>query len=472
MAARQREDETAPGDSEAAGTVPARRRRAITDRELRALKPGPWLTDPAPRGAGVLQARRVGGAVRFYYRYTTDHGTRERLSLGLYDPDGRAGLTLAQARVAAGERSRQYQAGDRNLREAAARADEARRLELRAEREAAQRERDAAALRAEATVGALAEAYADYLDAAGKSSHRAARATLRRWVRDRWPSLWSAAAADVTPPQVVDVLLPLVEAGKARTANMVRGYLRAAYALAVSARLRADAPAALRRLGLTTNPVRDVLPVAGGSVAKDRALTVAELRAYWRALDAMPEPIASGLRLHLLTGGQRWQQLARTTTADLDPDARAVRLLDPKGRRSVARAHWVPLLPAAESAIARMRAADAGPFLLSFTGGRSGADYARARREVAEIAAAMVARGEASAPFTLGDLRRTVETRLAEARVPADVRAHLQSHGLGGVQARHYDRWDRAPEVRAALEKLVEIVTGKGASVRPFRRNA
>lgn len=467
----------------------------MTDLDLRALKAGPWLSDPAPRGAGVFQARRSGATVRFYFRYTTDAGTRERVALGLYCPDGRAGLTLTQARAQAAERSRQYQSGARDLRHAAHREQTAREREQHAQRAADDRAREAATARAGGTLGALCEAYADYLQGAGKSSHNAARATLRRWVRDRWPTLWAMPAADVTPPQVVDVLLPLVDAHKPRTANMVRGYLRAAYALAVSARLRADAPASLRRLGLESNPVRDVLPVAGGNRARERALTVAELRAYWRALvprsgaakvetpngvstsdahrDHAPSPrIAAGLRLHLLTGGQRWQQLARVTVADLDPDAHALHLRDPKGRRAVARDHWVPLLPEAEAAIAAMREPAAGPYLLTFTGGKSGADYARARREVAEIAAAMVARGEASAPFTLGDLRRTVETRLAEARVPADVRAHLQSHGLGGVQARHYDRWDRAPEIRAALETLQRIVAGKGVAAHKMARRA
>jgi hypothetical protein len=472
MATKRREDLSAAGENAVPAAVPVRRRSMLTDPELRALKAGPWLSDPAPRGAGVLQARRTGDAVRFYFRYTTDEGTRERVALGLYDPDGRAGLTLKQARALAGERSRQYQAGDRHLRHAATREREARAREEQARREAERRALEAATVREAATLGALCEAYADYLEGAGKSSHRAARGTLRRWVRDRWPKLWAKPAADVSPPEVVDVLLPLVEARKARTANMVRGYLRAAYALAVSARLRADAPATLRRLGLESNPVRDVLPVAGGNRARDRALTVAELRAYWRALADRPPRLAAALRLHLVTGGQRWQQLARVTEADLDPDAHALRLRDPKGRRAVARDHWVPLLPEAEAAIAAMREPVAGPYLLTLTGGKSPADYARARREVAEIAAALVARGEASAPFTLGDIRRTVETRLAEARVPADVRAHLQSHGLGGVQTRHYDRWDRAPEVRAALEVLHRILTGTGATVRPFRRRA
>ena len=41
---------------------------------------------------------------------------------------------------------------------------------------------------------------------------------------------------------------------------------------------------------------------------------------------------------------------------------------------------------------------------------------------------------------------------LASLGVSSDVRAQLQSNGLGGVQARHYDRHDYALEKRAAIE--------------------
>jgi hypothetical protein len=38
------------------------------------------------------------------------------------------------------------------------------------------------------------------------------------------------------------------------------------------------------------------------------------------------------------------------------------------------------------------------------------------------------------------------------------VRGHLQSHGLTGVQARHYDGHDYMPEKRKAIEILVREV--------------
>jgi integrase len=43
--------------------------------------------------------------------------------------------------------------------------------------------------------------------------------------------------------------------------------------------------------------------------------------------------------------------------------------------------------------------------------------------------------------FSARDLRRTCETHLAELRISKDIRAQLLSHGISGVQAKHYDRY-------------------------------
>ncbi len=72
--------------------------------------------------------------------------------------------------------------------------------------------------------------------------------------------------------------------------------------------------------------------------------------------------------------------------------------------------------------------------------------------------------------FTIGDLRRTVETRLAGVGVPVEIRAQLQSHGLGGIQERHYDCQDHTDEKRAALEKLRDLLQGSAATVTTIRR--
>lgn len=84
-------------------------------------------------------------------------------------------------------------------------------------------------------------------------------------------------------------------------------------------------------------------------------------------------------------------------------------------------------------------------------------------KRVVEICAAM-----AGEPFDLRDIRRTVETMMAKLGISKDIRAQLLSHGISGVQAKHYDKHDYLHEKRAALlaweARLEEIQTGKPRS--------
>jgi len=60
---------------------------------------------------------------------------------------------------------------------------------------------------------------------------------------------------------------------------------------------------------------------------------------------------------------------------------------------------------------------------------------------------------------------------MAALGVSTDVRAQIQSHGLGGIQARHYDRHDYMQEKRAALALWVARLTAKEpAKVVPIKR--
>ena len=72
------------------------------------------------------------------------------------------------------------------------------------------------------------------------------------------------------------------------------------------------------------------------------------------------------------------------------------------------------------------------------------------------------------APFTARDLRRTCETRLAELGVSKEDRAQLLSHGISGVQAKHYDRHSYLPQKRAALEKWADYLDGSHGAGRWF----
>jgi len=436
------------------------RHALLTPKSIAALRRGESASDPAPRGEGVLQARKLaGGKVAFYFRYCAPNGERVRHKIG-------TGLTLKDARADAANLSRRYQAGDQDLRAAIA-EEEAKATRAREAQERAAEIREQSK---KATLSALMLAYVAQLRALGKNSANKVMACCDRHLIRAHPRLASKAADEVTIDDAIAIVGPLVDAGKRREAAKLRSYMRAAFAAAIRARNSADAAPALRAFKLCSNPVRDLEAIQGANVPDSRApLSLSALRFYWRRISELSEPMRSALRLHLLLGGQRPTQLARVTVADIDGDT--ITLRDPKGRRTSPRLHVLPLLPDAVEAIATLRSAPTGPYVWTLDGGLSGVRDGALSKVVAAIASAMVTTGEVAAPFTIKLIRSTVETRLAEAKVSSDVRAHLQSHGLGGLQVRHYDRHGYMPEKLAALKALRDLITAEGATVTPSKRN-
>lgn len=438
------------------GTSMGTRQLTLDARTARNLPPGQWASRPvsSARGSGILQARGLqGGAVTYYLRVTTN-GKRERIPLGV--------MPYRDAGQRATELSLRYQAGERDLY-TTLKAEQAEREHQRAK---AQADADSAATR---TLGALLEAYADELERQGRKSARTVRGSLRLHVAQAWPKLWATPTDAITTDNMVAVVGRLVAAGKRDMARQLRAYLRAAYTAAIRARQKPDALPALRALRVTANPAADVAPL-DTSRARTRELSVSELRAYWKRIEAMPGIDGALLRFHLLTGGQRIKQLARATLDDYDSDMQALRLLDGKGKRTEPRVHLVPLLPEALDAMHTMQG---NPHVFTVTAGQSGATYHVLNKRLQAVVQAMQDAGELErGPFTPGDLRRTVETRLAAAGVSLNTRAHLQSHGISGVQAKHYDRYSYLQEKRAALETLHRIATGTSADVVPMQRKA
>ena len=66
--------------------------------------------------------------------------------------------------------------------------------------------------------------------------------------------------------------------------------------------------------------------------------------------------------------------------------------------------------------------------------------------------------------FRAKRIRSGIETMLASVGVPQDIRGRLQSHGIAGVQARHYDGHDYLPEKKKALETLYKLLEQRGVS--------
>jgi integrase len=203
------------------------------------------------------------------------------------------------------------------------------------------------------------------------------------------------------------------------------------------------------------------------SKPRKRALSVPELRAVWRLVNeqcAVNDTVHHrALKLAVLLGGQRCVQLLRARVDDVDLEGATILLLDPKGRRIHAREHRLPLL---ESALAEVQwllqhARDAGSALL-FPSAKPTVSVSPASvsKLVRDLRKKMMTDGTATAQFQFSDLRRKTETRLAALGVSKDLRAQLQSHGLGGVQARHYDQYEYMNEKRAALRTWEAFLNG------------
>lgn len=413
---------------------------------LKALAPGSFLSLGKVAGGGSLEARRITAGVQFYWRFTSE-GKTDRLVIGPYDSSappktlkatehGYSAQAAMRAAEALAEQHRTHSASGG----------------LRAFRAAKQQARKDASLQ---TLDRLLTDYCDYLESLGRSAHRDARSIFNLHVRLAWPQIAALPAKDVTAEQIADMMRKLIEDGKGRTANKLRSYARSAYQTAKAARTKPAIPLRFKDYEITTNPVADTEPDLSQNNADKNPLSLTEMRAYWRQIEALDGTRGALLRLHLLTGGQRVEQLVNLRTADVRKGA--ITLHDGKGRPGrPPRPHVVPLTRGAASSLQEL--GPVGEFALSTDGG------------ITHIAAttlstwAVEAAGDAISGFQAKRIRSGVETLLAAKGVSQEVRGRVQSHGISGVQARHYDGHDYMKEKTAALDTLAAVLRSKGKS--------
>jgi integrase len=425
----------------------------LTDRFLESIKAtgkDQRFPDDGERGAGRLYFRVTqGGTKTWQYRYTAEGRKQVALALGGYDRKGENGLSLTQARSRAAELSRCYQSGIRDLKEHL----EAKQETIKAEREAAK----AAAAEVEArarrgSLKALLDLYLDNMEAQGKKSAGQTRSRLTRHVLTAWPQLVARPADEITPGEIADILRKMVNAGITRETNLVRAGLHAAYQLAMKAQHDPTITGDMGHFMLQSNPVAGVPVVSKFNKARDRVLNWDELAAYLRRVEELNNPITrDALLLALYAGGQRIEQTIQLALRDIDSDAGTITLFDPKGRRQQPRVHVLPLTDPMQEIITRRREQAVGEWLFS-NNGKVPMRIETPSHAVTDICRAMLEAGEAAEQFQMSDIRRTCETKLAEMGVSLDLRAQIQSHGLSGVQARHYDRHSYLPEKRRVLE--------------------
>jgi integrase len=418
------------------------------------LPVGKFVTVAKVKPMGALQARKQSsGAIALYWRYSIGTSS-ERVTVGLYDSSAppksltrtAEGYSLAAAMRAAEALAIEHH-GSR---------DAGGRPALVAAQRKAKDEAAAARVRASTnTLRSLLDAYCDHLRSLGRTSHANARSIFLLHVFNAWPNASAQPANEISAEQIADMMRKLMDAGKARTANKLRSYVRAAYQTAKAAKSKPSVPPLFKAFDVTSNPAADTEPDESANKAAKNPLDANEMREYWHVIKAVPDFKGALLRLHLLTGGQRIEQFVRLLTADIADDW--IVLHDGKGRPGAARRrHTVPLTARAMKELQACK--PKGLYALSTDEGEthvantslSGWAAAAARDHIPE--------------FQAKRLRSGVETLLASAGVSQDIRGRLQSHGISGVQARHYDAYEYLAEKRKALETLHRMLERADAS--------
>lgn len=430
--------------------------------------------DTEARGLAVRITRT--GARSFLFCYSFD-GQERRMSLGPWAPPVSNKLGSAATRKPGGslDWARQEVARLRLLVQAGNDPME-QKQNARAVREAARQQ--AAKEIDVATLGAR------YIAEWAKPRKRSWQEDERRMNAYVVPAWGSRKVKDITRADVSALVSPVATGDNARPAE-------AGARLALVRKLFSFA---LDQGIIEVHPCLRMKSPGGKPAPRTRALTTArELRILWRITEPgsvwTKEPAkarsrmklrhkrftqaqADALRLVLLTGA-RASEVTDLPWAEVDLDAATWVL--PATRSKNKRTNLVPLLPAAVAILRRRRDAVPGPYVFPAVR-RPHLTDSDLSRPLKAACLRLQAWGAPVAPFTTHDLRRTVETGMAAAKVPKEYRDRVLNHVDGSVGGMHYNMHDYEDEKRGALEawarRLEMMLVGEVSNVVPLRRSA
>ena len=434
------------GDKQSFGRTDA---RPLTDLAIKNLKAGQSRTDgalPVGNGRLVVSCTKARGQLRrvWTFRYRKE-ALRGELKIGEHPA-----LSLEHARNEA-----------RSLLELVRLGNDPKVARIESRLANIEATRQTVAL---GSFGAMLDAYVAYLVRSGKESAHDVAAIFKRHVSDPWPDLVKLPANRIAPETVRDILARLVRKGIGRQTNVLRSYLQAAFTHGAHSDLdprRAAVNSAVFKL--TGNPVALLPRIQEFESTRGRILSDDEFRHLWAKLGDIRLEMAHTIRCEVLLGGQRFLQLLRATWADYDTKARVLRLADPKGKRTTAIPHVLPVSKRVATLLDALRTLNGdGEYIFSTTSGIKPIHHTSLPPVFANIGKTVPAKKRAGVdPFQGRDIRRSVETRLQALGVSRENRAQLLSHGrTTGVQQKHYERHDYLIEKAQALDQLEEHLFG------------
>jgi integrase len=444
---------------------------AISWLEIVNLEAGKMIADDVKKGLSFRKT--AAGKLLAYLRYTHD-GKKDTLAIGnLKDKKSKQdGYTLDEIREKADALLKLHKSGTTDIR-GHIEHEQQRISREREQQQRAEEEKERHALLG--NLGRLMTLYVEYLQWQGKVS-------AKQVARDLNTHLYKHAIAEimadkVTAPDLRDWLSPLVQAGKTNTADKLRTYINAAYNLALTAESNPALPVGFVVFAaIDRNPAVKIPKLHRHSTKNERTvLTADELRAYYQQLKAHPHSAHNDvLLLSLLLAGQRTTQLASCVIHDINRQDWIITQWDGKGRRSDARRHDLPLQGESLQLITRrMQTAQVQQTDLLFTNDKVVVSKYTLSNHCSDISKKMLEAGLVSLPFGLHDVRRACETVLSKMGVSKDMKAQLLSHGMSGVQDKHYDRHDYMDEKRRALIRWQDMLNATpAAKIIPMRAKA
>lgn len=415
---------------------------ALTDAYIKGLNPPPEgrLEIADTRCPGLCLRVTKGGVKTFSYRYRDRlTGKVERLGIGRYPT-----IALAVARDMADAHRVSVTKGA-NPRKEVRRA----------------KAREQAAI----SVDALIDKYiAGYVE---KRTPRSA-ATVKSYLNAVRAAWGTRKAKDIERADVIALLDARAKTAPV-AANRTRTILGTMFGWAVDAEILDTTPA-----------VRIPKPLAEER-ARDRVLNEAEIAVLYPALDKLDGAMGLAFKALLLTGQRPGEivGMARSELRDLDREGEAIWELPPE-RTKNKRHHVVPLAPAAVVVIRAALALqhEKAPSAFVFASRQNGAasfdrhSLARALKRLLSGLEPADGNDEAVASLrahnpTPHDFRRTAITEMMRLGIARDTVKAVVNHAFGDVTETSYDRYDRIPEKRAALNawaaRVGDIIDPKSA---------
>jgi integrase len=279
-----------------------------------------------------------------------------------------------------------------------------------------------------------------------------------------YPSWRNRKISDIARRDVVDVLDDILHRrGSPVMPNRVRSLISKVFNFGLSRDL------------LPFNPAAGV-PKPAREKSKETVLSDEQIKILWEGLENRAEPTASVFRLTLLSG-RRPGEVRKIRWADIGDDAWRI----PAEIAKNGREHLVPIFPQAQEVIDRLRTVTGEKEWVFATSSGEPVEWIhsmikRVNKDIAaaeEEAAVEQGREPRNLRFTAHDLRRTAASGMGALGVSRDIIARVLNHkSSDNTVTAVYDRYDRLPEMRRALDRwgahVEKILTGELARVVNF----